>query len=107
MLCTSEQEGMIKGEWAEAVGPKGTKKHRQMRRIEEYEKFMNNCRVVKERLEVERAKREKERVKRRNTVIEGMRTSPEYSLLIRAKSCLLYTSPSPRDKRQSRMPSSA
>ena len=24
-----------------------------------------------------------------------------------AKSCLLYTSPSPRDKRQSRMPSSA
>ena len=67
---------MIKGEWAEAVGPKGTKKHRQMRRIEEYEKFMNNCRVVKERLEVERAKREQERVKRRNTVIEGMRTSP-------------------------------
>ena len=26
---------------------------------------------------------------------------------IRAKICLLYTSPSPRDKRQSRMPSSA
>ena len=26
---------------------------------------------------------------------------------IRSKSCLLYTSPSPRDKRQSRMPSSA
>ena len=25
----------------------------------------------------------------------------------RAKACLLYTSPSPRDKRQSRMPSSA
>ena len=77
---------MIKGEWAEAVGPKGTRKHRQMRRIEEYEKFMNNCRIVKERLDVERARREKERVRRRNTVIEGMRTSPEYSLLIRAKS---------------------
>ena len=33
------------------------------------------------------------------------------SLFLRAdiivKSCLLYTSPSPRDKRQSRMPSSA
>ena len=28
-------------------------------------------------------------------------------VLERAKSCLLYTSPSPRDKRQSRMPSSA
>ena len=29
------------------------------------------------------------------------------SYLIHIKSCLLYTSPSPRDKRQSRMPSSA
>ena len=27
--------------------------------------------------------------------------------LLKEKSCLLYTSPSPRDKRQSRMPSSA
>ena len=27
--------------------------------------------------------------------------------LLEASSCLLYTSPSPRDKRQSRMPSSA
>ena len=32
--------------------------------------------------------------------------SPE-ALSALAKSCLLYTSPSPRDKRQSRMPSSA
>ena len=29
------------------------------------------------------------------------------ALVIRAEGCLLYTSPSPRDKRQSRMPSSA
>ena len=28
-------------------------------------------------------------------------------ILIRSGNCLLYTSPSPRDKRQSRMPSSA
>ena len=28
-------------------------------------------------------------------------------LYLKAKNCLLYTSPSPRDKRQSRMPSSA
>ena len=27
--------------------------------------------------------------------------------VLRGKTCLLYTSPSPRDKRQSRMPSSA
>ena len=31
-------------------------------------------------------------------------TNPKYSPLV---VCLLYTSPSPRDKRQSRMPSSA
>ena len=30
-----------------------------------------------------------------------------FEFRIRDKSCLLYTSPSPRDKRQSRMPSSA
>ena len=30
-----------------------------------------------------------------------------YEALLEAKGCLLYTSPSPRDKRQSRMPSSA
>ena len=29
------------------------------------------------------------------------------ALIIAPKGCLLYTSPSPRDKRQSRMPSSA
>ena len=28
-------------------------------------------------------------------------------IIVKHKSCLLYTSPSPRDKRQSRMPSSA
>ena len=31
----------------------------------------------------------------------------EHERLVRAGTCLLYTSPSPRDKRQSRMPSSA
>ena len=29
------------------------------------------------------------------------------SIIVSATNCLLYTSPSPRDKRQSRMPSSA
>ena len=33
--------------------------------------------------------------------------SGDYTISIWAKACLLYTSPSPRDKRQSRMPSSA
>ena len=31
----------------------------------------------------------------------------EFHLRVLIKACLLYTSPSPRDKRQSRMPSSA
>ena len=31
----------------------------------------------------------------------------EKKILDKVKACLLYTSPSPRDKRQSRMPSSA
>ena len=34
-------------------------------------------------------------------------TCPDICLAISANICLLYTSPSPRDKRQSRMPSSA
>ena len=44
-------------------------------------------------------------IDRRSGLISGVATIPgEYSLIV---SCLLYTSPSPRDKRQSRMPSSA
>ena len=38
-------------------------------------------------------------------LLENKIRKPEGSLII--KDCLLYTSPSPRDKRQSRMPSSA
>ena len=46
------------------------------------------------------------------SVSKARRAGHNYSgvdngMLIRVKSCLLYTSPSPRDKRQSRMPSSA
>ena len=35
------------------------------------------------------------------------KTQPYPSQLLQVLTCLLYTSPSPRDKRQSRMPSSA
>ena len=39
---------------------------------------------------------------------ENIRQEPNISLVIfHPTDCLLYTSPSPRDKRQSRMPSSA
>ena len=34
-------------------------------------------------------------------------SNADASLIVQAVGCLLYTSPSPRDKRQSRMPSSA
>ena len=38
----------------------------------------------------------------------GLLTAGELEMLLaELKNCLLYTSPSPRDKRQSRMPSSA
>ena len=43
----------------------------------------------------------KEQVQKSNT------SHAEETCRLRAGSCLLYTSPSPRDKRQSRMPSSA
>ena len=40
-------------------------------------------------------------------IAEGFYNAPELAELLLSSSCLLYTSPSPRDKRQSRMPSSA
>ena len=40
-------------------------------------------------------------------IIEFMDNSPFDFILNHTNNCLLYTSPSPRDKRQSRMPSSA
>ena len=43
---------------------------------------------------------------RRNAMSLEMWTAVE-TILDEFESCLLYTSPSPRDKRQSRMPSSA
>ena len=53
--------------------------------------IVNNTKVMKARLKVE---------------IEN-KTLVELLVLERSHDCLLYTSPSPRDKRQSRMPSSA
>ena len=41
------------------------------------------------------------------TVFGSARTRHDDPLYVQARYCLLYTSPSPRDKRQSRMPSSA
>ena len=39
--------------------------------------------------------------------IEHLLNSNEIDLIRRARNCLLYTSPSPRDRQKSRMPSSA
>ena len=41
-----------------------------------------------------------------NTRVSGQK-NPDYQSVYVFNNCLLYTSPSPRDKRQSRMPSSA
>ena len=63
MILFREQEAAIKGEFSEAFGEIGRRrKHRQMRRIEEYEKFLTNCNIVKEKLAVERENREREQV---------------------------------------------
>ena len=43
----------------------------------------------------------------KEVVPEGIKILKEAALKHQFKICLLYTSPSPRDKRQSRMPSSA
>ena len=40
-------------------------------------------------------------------LVNTIRPSVGFSAISLLESCLLYTSPSPRDKRQSRMPSSA
>ena len=76
------------GEYAEVCGHRSgdLRKQRRIRRIEEYEKFLTNCQIVQERLEGERETRLKERLKRRNTVVEVNKSSPEYILTIRSKS---------------------
>ena len=43
----------------------------------------------------------------RETIFEAIEFALASAAKKRYKDCLLYTSPSPRDKRQSRMPSSA
>ena len=87
ILCR-EQETIIKGEYAEVCGHRfgDLRKQRRMRRIEEYEKFLMNCRIVRERMELERENRMQERKRRRNTVVELKRSSPDYVLKTRARS---------------------
>ena len=51
-------------------------------------------------------RKEDDKVKILSGVFEGKTTGTPIGLII-FNDCLLYTSPSPRDKRQSRMPSSA
>ena len=53
--------------------------------------------LERRRIEEDRLRREAEEEERRAAAAEAARL----------RACLLYTSPSPRDKRQSRMPSSA
>ena len=42
-----------------------------------------------------------------STTFNSSATPAVYEAIVRGGTCLLYTSPSPRDKRHSRMPSSA
>ena len=75
----------MKGEYAEVCGQLGDlRKQRRIRRIAEYEKFLTNCNIVRERVEVERLTRAKEKRKRRNTVVAAKKAKPEYVLLVRS-----------------------
>ena len=62
------------------------------------EKFKNDAGLNYDRL---KWRRKKGRVDSSTEILLKIRNDKEYLV------CLLYTSPSPRDKRQSRMPSSA
>ena len=65
----------------------------------------------KETMEIHHLKHHQAYVDGLNTSLAeiGATSHPKYisAILSELHSCLLYTSPSPRDKRQSRMPSSA
>ena len=50
---------------------------------------------------------EKPQVKEQPVKKEGWEVKDRIYFLVGNKSCLLYTSPSPRDRQKSRMPSSA
>ena len=52
----------------------------------------------------ERYREQRNRVKK---LVREEKGRYERKIAVKVESCLLYTSPSPRDKRQSRMPSSA
>ena len=42
-----------------------------------------------------------------NKILDKIKLASEEKLILLPESCLLYTSPSPRDRTRSRMPSSA
>ena len=85
IVLEREQETILKGEYAEVCGQLGDlRKQRRIRRIEEYEKFMINCNIVRARMEVERLGMAREKRKRRNTVVTARRAKPEYVLLVRS-----------------------
>ena len=62
-------------------------------------KKINTKNILKKIFKGKTVKKIKKKVSKKK-VVKAKKT-------VKAKNCLLYTSPSPRDKRQSRMPSSA
>ena len=75
----------MKGEYAEVCGQLGDqRKQRRIRRIEEYEKFLSNCNIVREKMEVEKMGKAKEIRKRRHTVVAAKKAKPEYVLVPRS-----------------------
>ena len=77
-----------------ALCEQGVTVHAAARRIERLESLAKETGCIPHKLDV----RDREAVKA---------IGENYPIDILVNNCLLYTSPSPRDKRQSRMPSSA
>ena len=75
-----------------------------------YRPYQNNIDSVRSILSKETAKRIADKIESTNMVITYNNEVKKYDyqdIALEHTACLLYTSPSPRDKRQSRMPSSA
>ena len=68
---------------------------------------LHNLLVSKEISATELTQATLEDIKSREKAINAFVTIAEEQALAQAKACLLYTSPSPRDRSLSRMPSSA
>ena len=88
-----EQEAKIKGEYSDLKGkaPKDIKRFKMLKRIQQYERFVENCERYKE---FEKSKRDKKLVDRRYSMVDPVNQRPVEKIVKRSKSLL----PFPQDR---------